>query len=39
MAHRIGDRDRGALGVAEQRETMKIKRVGHRLEIAHERFE
>src|SRR5262245_58276933 len=39
MAHRVGYRDRGALGVAEQRETTKIERVGHRLEIAHERLE
>src|SRR5262249_29789098 len=34
-----GDRDRGTLSVAEQRETMKIERVGHGLEIAHEGFE
>jgi len=39
MTHRIDDRDCGALGVAEKREASKIKRVGHRLEIAHERLE
>jgi hypothetical protein len=39
MAHGIDDRDRGALGVAEKRETVETKRVDHRLEIAHEGLE